>query len=240
MAPDREADDVDQQSPADDVSDDTSPDDISEYASPGDAPAVDDALRAGIVLYERGYHHAAHDPWEAAWLPRDGTDADLLQGLIQLTAAIHHARDHNWSGATGLATSGYEYLTAVPEDHTPVDLDPALRFLARLAVDPEHAERREPPPLAYEGSAVSVGGLGFDALALAVEAVAEETSLDEDVVADAVRYAREEQGSGQARFRGLLADLLAEDPERRAVAYARLESHVERERAKEWDVEGLF
>lgn len=233
MAPDQEADDVDRQSPADDASD-------ASDASPDDAPAVDDALRAGIVLYERGYHHAAHNPWETAWLPRDGTDADLLQGLIQLTAAVHHARDHNWSGATGLATSGYEYLAAVPDDHAPVDLDPARRYLARLAVDPEHAERREPPPLPYEGGAVGVDGLGFDALALAVEAVAEETSLDESVVADAIRYAREEQGSGRARFRGLLADLVAEDPERRAVAYARLESHVERERAKERDVEGLF
>lgn len=203
-------------------------------------PTVDDALRAGIVLYERGYYHAAHDPWEAGWLPRDGADADLLQGLIQLTAAIHHARNHNWSGATGVATSGYEYLTAVPADHTPVDLDPARRFLARLAVDPEHAERTDPPALPYEGSAVGVGGLGFDALALAVDAVAEETSLDEAVVADAIRYAREEQGSGRAQFRGLLADLVAEDPERRAVAYARLESHVERERAKERDVDGLF
>ncbi|WP_430504275.1 DUF309 domain-containing protein [Haloparvum sp. PAK95] len=238
MVPDEEANGGDDPSPDARAVDDAAAADDAHAAT--DAPTVDDALRAGIVLYERGYYHAAHDPWEAAWLPRDGADANLLQGLIQLTAAVHHARDHNWSGATGVATSGYEYLAAVPDDHAPVDLGPARRYLARLAVDPEHAERRDPPPLPYEGGAVGVDGLGFDALALAVGAVAEETNLDESVVADAIRYAREEQGSGQARFRGLLADLVAEDPERRAVAYARLESHVERERSKERDVDGLF
>ncbi|OYR86799.1 hypothetical protein DJ71_05845, partial [Halorubrum sp. E3] len=61
-------------------------------------PPVPDALRAGAALFNEGYVLAAHDPWEAAWLPlEDGPDERLLHGLIAAAAATHHADGHNWS-----------------------------------------------------------------------------------------------------------------------------------------------
>ena len=64
-------------------------------------------LRAGIAVYNAGEYHAAHDAWEDYWLDLErGTDDErLLHGLIQFTAAVHHAEERNWEGAVGLAES---------------------------------------------------------------------------------------------------------------------------------------
>jgi predicted metal-dependent hydrolase len=69
-------------------------------------------LRAGVAVYNAGQYHAAHDAWEDHWLDLEqGTDDEqFLHGLIQFTAAVHHARTRNWSGATGLASSARDYL----------------------------------------------------------------------------------------------------------------------------------
>ncbi|WP_418283803.1 DUF309 domain-containing protein [Halorubrum sp. DTA46] len=47
-----------------------------------DAPSVASALLAGAALYNEGHVLAAHDPWEAAWLPLDsGTDRSIDEPL---------------------------------------------------------------------------------------------------------------------------------------------------------------
>ena len=68
---------------------------------------MDDSLRAGVAIYNAGAYRAAHGAWESRWLSleRDTDDERFLHGLIQFTAAVHHARDGNDSGAVGLARS---------------------------------------------------------------------------------------------------------------------------------------
>ncbi|WP_096390343.1 hypothetical protein [Halopenitus persicus] len=106
----------------------------------------------------------------------------------------------------------------------------------------------------------------FDAIARAAVAAAEAAdAMDPSIVEDAVRYAREERGTGQSRYRSLLVDVAGAgeterapresgdgDPatstgpgdatptDRQRVAYARLRGHVERRRGREADVDGLF
>jgi len=80
----------------------------------GTVPTVPAALRAGAALFNEGYVLAAHDPWEAAWLPlAEGPDERLLHGLIAAAAATHHAGARNWSGAVGCAGNAVEYLDGV-------------------------------------------------------------------------------------------------------------------------------
>jgi len=86
----------------------------------GDAPPVPAAVAAGAALFNEGHVLAAHDPWEAAWLPLDeGDDERLLHGLIAASAATHHATEGNWSGATGCASNAVRYLGGLDEgeDH---------------------------------------------------------------------------------------------------------------------------
>jgi len=197
------------------------------------------ALRAGIALYNAGEFHAAHDPWEGAWLPLEsGPDERLLHGLIQCTAAVHHARTGNPSGATGLAESAGDYLADLPASYRGVALDPVRAFLDRLADDPAAGD--DPPALSYRGERLRPAALDRPAALVAAEAVAaEDDRFDGTVVDDAARYARAEADTGRARFTALLFDFVA-DGERRALVYDRLRGHVERRRTEERDVDGLF
>ncbi|MFC7069143.1 DUF309 domain-containing protein [Halobaculum lipolyticum] len=214
------------------------------------------ALRAGVALYTAGEFHAAHDPWEAVWLDLnaavdaagpDGAaeslvrDEALFHGLIQFTAAQYHARDRNWSGAVGLARSAREYLAPLPDGYRGVDVAGVRASLARFAADPERVERAPAPPLPHDGERVAPTSLSLDAASLAAEALADEYGLDESVVADAGRFAREEAAAGRSRFAALLFDLLRVDtPQERGLVYDRLSGLVDVERRKEEDVEGLF
>ena len=209
-----------------------------------DRPDVDAALRAGIALYNAGHYHPAHEPWEEAWLPldpdADAPDEQVLHGLIQLTACIHHGRERNWSGAAGLAASAAGYLADAPDGHRGVDLGDVREYLRRVAADPATIDRVTPPPLRIDGSAPGPSDLEFEPMLLAAEALAGGLDgVDAAVVADATRYAREERGTGRTQYAGLLTEFLG-DPDRRPLVYDRLRGHVERERARERDVDDLF
>jgi hypothetical protein len=202
---------------------------------------MEEAIAAGVVVYNAGEHHAAHDAWEDEWLDLEsGTDDErLLHGLIQFTAAVYHGRRRNWSGARKLARSADEYLAGLGDDYRGVDLATVRAYLRRLGADPEYAERARPPVLRYRGEALDAADLAIDALAVAAGVIAEEYGYDEDVVERAVGYAREEAGTARSRFRALLVDFV-DEVERRGLVYDRLRDHVRRRRRKETDVDGLF
>ncbi len=204
---------------------------------------MDAHLRAGIAIYNAGGYHAAHDAWEAHWLDLDsGTDDErFLHGLIQFTAAVFHARNGNWSGATGLADSGREYLDGLDATHRGVDIAAVRSYLTELADDPEIIERRPPLVLSFEGDRLGPTDLDFDSTAVAAEVLAEEHGYDESVVEDAIQYARADLADGQAEspFMTFLFDFVR-DPENRGLIAQRLGEHVQRRRSREEDVEGLF
>ncbi|MFB6130867.1 MAG: DUF309 domain-containing protein [Salinigranum sp.] len=204
---------------------------------------MDDALPAGIAVFNAGHYHAAHDAWEDRWLDlASGTDDErFLHGLIQYTAAVYHARRGNWSGATGLATSAREYLSGLPADYRAVNVGAVRAYLRRLGADPELIERRSPPALTYRGRAVGLDDLDFPAAAVAALVLAEDDGrYDEEPVERAVRYAREELAGGtRTRFIALVMDFAA-DGANRDLIYRRLCDHVDRRRSRERDVDGLF
>jgi len=202
---------------------------------------MDAHLRAGIAVYNTGRYHAAHDAWEDYWLDLDsGDDERFLHGLIQFTAVVHHATGANWSGAQGLAESAGEYLAALPTDYRGVDLATVRPFLARVADDPESVDWDDPPKLTHEGAAIGYDDLDFAATAVAAEVLAEADDYGESVVEDAIGYARRElDETGEGRFVGQLFAFVQE-ADQRAFVYTHLANHVERERAKDDDVAGLF
>lgn len=202
-----------------------------------------DVLRAGMAVYNAGEVHAAHDVWESRWLDLEsGTDDErLLHGLIQFTAAVYHARNGNWEGATGLATSANAYLAELSETYRGVSLEPVRTFLEALAADPELIERRQSIELAFEESVPKLDSLDPAGLAAAAPVLAAEWGYDEAILEQAGSYALSdlEAGRDDSRFVSLLYDFVRED-ETRGIVYRRLSGHVERRAAKESDVEGLF
>jgi predicted metal-dependent hydrolase len=207
-----------------------------------------------VALFNDGFYHAAHDPLEAAWLEsdRDDTEGRFLQGLVQLTAAVHHARDRNWTGCVGLAESAREYLTDVPDAYAGVNVVLVRRVLASLATDPEVVERRQMPVLAVDDERVTRERLELDAAALAAEALAEARGLDESVIERAAAYAREDReraaaddviatrGRNEAsKLERFLVDFATNDADYEIV-YTRLADHVDRRDHRASDVDGLF
>lgn len=202
---------------------------------------MDAHLRAGIAVYNEGRYHAAHDAWEDYWLDLEaGDDERFLHGLIQFTAVVHHASNRNWSGAQGLAESAGEYLAGLSADYRGVNLDVVRPYLSQVATDPEHAERVDPPVLTCDGEPVRYENLDFDATAVAADVLAEADGYEEELIEQAVTYAREELDvRGEGRFVGLLFSFVR-DEQKRPVVFQRLGDHVERERQKDDDVRGLF
>ncbi len=201
-------------------------------------------LRAGVAIYDAGDYHAAHDAWEDRWLDlQAGTDDErLLHGLIQFTAAVHHAFDANWEGVRGLADSAAGYLADLPDDYRGIDVAAVRSYLRAVAADPEYVERVAVPVLTFEGERLHLADLDFEEAAVAAEVYAEERDrFEEDVVECGVAYARADLDAGEetSPFVALVLDF-AREPADRDVAYSRLAERVERRTARDEDVAGLF
>jgi predicted metal-dependent hydrolase len=201
---------------------------------------VREHLRAGIAIHNAGNYHAAHDAWEERWLDLAGDDERFLHGLIQFTATIHHARDRNWLGATGLAGSAREYLAPLSSPYRGVDLAVVREFLAALEADPECIERAPPPRLTHEGHEVALDDLDFGASAVAAVMVAEHGDYDESMVEHATDYARTDLDNGNetSPFVTLVMDFARGGS--RGIIHQRLAEHTDRRAARERDVDGLF
>jgi hypothetical protein len=210
-------------------------------ADPDEAPSVSAALAAGAALFNEGHVLAAHDPWEAAWLPLDaGDDERLLHGLIAAAAATHHATEGNWSGAVGCAGNAVGYLHAVGDAARGVDVATVTEWCRRLAADPETIERTGPPAIRVDGAAPTFADLDLAATLLAAPALADAVAHgDEATFERAASLARAERGTGRTRFAELLFAFLRE-PDARPQVAARLADHVELAERKRRDVDDLF
>ncbi|ELZ87635.1 hypothetical protein C453_04754 [Haloferax elongans ATCC BAA-1513] len=204
---------------------------------------MDDSLRAGLAIYNAGAFRAAHGAWESRWLdlPDGSADERFLHGLIQFTAAVHHAREENYSGATGLAESAQAYLDGLADDYRGVNLGDVRQFLSTLEADPAAALRDGPVALRHDGQVLTYDDLDFDAIVVAAETLAEEISgFDESVVEDAIAYAREEVADGtQTQYTAQVFDFVQNEAQR-GLVYQRMAEHVRRKRRREDDVSGLF
>ena len=194
------------------------------------SPTRADRLRAGVALFNAGHYLPAHEPWERSWLtdPRGRRD-DCLQGLVQTTAAVHHARDGNVEGAVGLAETAIEYLSGCPPT-----VEAPIEWLEALLGGTVSGA---PPPIRLGGEAIEPADLTYPAVAIAAEALAEHRG--DEFVEDAVAYATADLAKGDATtpFVTLVRDYLVDGD---GIVARRLTEHVQRRRARETDVEGLF
>lgn len=209
---------------------------------PRPAENVRSYLLAGAALYEAGRYHAAHDPWESAWLavrasaPADGA---LLQGLIQTTAAIYHATQENEPGAVGLAASAQSYLEAVPAGHRSVELAPVVRFLPRL--ERSLAAAATPPPLRVGGEQVTLADLELPAAGAASQPLANALGYEPALFDRALAYAWADlEEAPTSAFANEILAFVADRGAPRSVIAGRLRRRVDRRAARDADVAELF
>jgi predicted metal-dependent hydrolase len=98
------------------------------------------ALQEGLRLYRSGRFFATHEAWESVWLTAPPPEKLFLQGLIQVTVALHHFHRHNHLGATRLLTAALRKLSTYAPTFATLDVallcDDIRASLKRLAADP--------------------------------------------------------------------------------------------------------
>lgn len=83
----------------------------------------DPRFRAGADLFDRTEFFEAHEEWEALWHETRGEPRDFVQGLIQVTSAMHHLQIGNMKGARQLHDSGIGLLAPYGDAYEGVDLN---------------------------------------------------------------------------------------------------------------------
>jgi hypothetical protein len=117
----------------------------------------------GVDLFNAGYFWEAHEAWEGLWAaqPRDSVPAVLLQGLIQIAAALLKARIGSVAGARALSSDGLDKLRHVAAAHpTFMGLDVArtTAALEALFAAAELPASEDVPSLELDTEAHSGGG----------------------------------------------------------------------------------
>ena len=76
----------------------------------------------GCSHFNRGEYFEAHEVWEDLWHIADGPRHSYLQGLIQIAAALHHAKNENYNGTRKLFARALGYLEKVGTNRFEIDL----------------------------------------------------------------------------------------------------------------------
>lgn len=73
------------------------------------------ALAAGLDCYRSEAFFDAHEHWEDVWRQLQDPEKNFVQGLIQVTVAMHHYRNANVEGARMLLERASRRLEVCPE-----------------------------------------------------------------------------------------------------------------------------
>jgi len=85
-----------------------------------DGPGLD-PIQEGIRLFNDRFFFEAHEVLEGVWREDHGGSKLFLQGLIQISAAYHHAQNGNLIGATTLLQRGAEKIRRYPAGYLGID-----------------------------------------------------------------------------------------------------------------------
>jgi predicted metal-dependent hydrolase len=137
--------------------------------------ALDVTVQAGLVVFQSGNFHAAHDAWEEGWRNSQGAERHLLQALVQLAAAFHQWGRKKPGGAATLLGRARRHLASVPSRLLGVEVSeleleleaweeaaargdpvPASPRLRALELSPEAPMHRRRPRCPYCGERVTV------------------------------------------------------------------------------------
>ncbi len=88
-------------------------------------------LAEGVDHFNAGRFWEAHESWEVLWMKAEGEERQFLQGLIQLTAAYHHAQRGTLSGAARLFEAALRRMHPFPGGHDEIDRSAAVSAAAR-------------------------------------------------------------------------------------------------------------
>ena len=92
-------------------------------------------LKQGIALFNAGDYFHAHEVWEDWWRATTRPEKQTIQGMIQVSVAMHHASTGNIAGAMSVMERALRNLEGAAGDWRGLDM-------ARLRADLRHAVGR--------------------------------------------------------------------------------------------------
>jgi predicted metal-dependent hydrolase len=105
-------------------------------ADPSSLPLIE-RLQPGRRAFDQGDFFEAHELWEQVWRALDGEPRQLVQGLIQVAAGLHHRARGRSRPAARLVTKGLEKIArCAPALRAELELDPLAAMVARLVAQP--------------------------------------------------------------------------------------------------------
>ena len=87
-------------------------------------------LAAGLACYRSQEYFQAHEHWETVWLRSVKPEKIFLQALIHVTAAFHHLRQGNASGASSQLGRALNKLGPYPAEYGGVQVEAVRQSLA--------------------------------------------------------------------------------------------------------------
>ncbi len=122
--------------------------------------ALDATVQAGLVRFQRGDFHAAHDAWEEGWRKAQGSERQLFQALVQLAAAFHQWGRGKPEGAATLFGRARSHLGSVPSTLLGVEVS---ELELALGAWEEGANRGDPLPVSPRLRALEPSGAALRA-----------------------------------------------------------------------------
>jgi len=95
---------------------------LGQAGAPSVNAADDPRFRRGVDHFNKEDFFEAHEAWEELWHETRGEARDFIQGLIQVTSALHHLQVGNMRGARILHDSGGDLLASYGDHFLGVDL----------------------------------------------------------------------------------------------------------------------
>lgn len=86
----------------------------------------------GVAYFNQHKFFEAHEAWEDLWHRSFGGEKEFIQGLIQMTSALHHLQIGNMRGARLLHDSTLELWRAYGSSFGGVNLDRCRQNLNQL------------------------------------------------------------------------------------------------------------
>jgi predicted metal-dependent hydrolase len=103
-------------------------------------------LAAGVAAFNDGRYFACHEILETLWLPDVSPERDLLKGLIQVAAGLHHQKNGNVRGCRKLLLRATQLLTPYSPAGADLDIAGLLGEVAVVLAFCESAAPGDPLP----------------------------------------------------------------------------------------------
>lgn len=81
-------------------------------------------LAAGLACYSTAQFFEAHEHWEIVWLTLHEPEKSFLQSLVQVSAAFHHFKSGNLTGAVSLLRRAFKRLSQCPAVFGGIEVEP--------------------------------------------------------------------------------------------------------------------